>query len=321
MRRLLTRFARALLRLWGGGLRAIPLIEAYIGYATPEALIARGRVLSAIRQAEPRAGQSRWRNLRQMAALFLTDEVADVPVSADGSTSVTDAEGYFTLTLPRAPGHGWREVPAHVPGGAEVMLPVLLPDPDAAFGIISDIDDTILETGAYSLARNLWTTFTGSTLTRHIYPDAVQFLTALHAGRNPVFYVSSSPWNLHGFLERLFQRAGLVPGPMFLRDLGLRRETLGKGAHGRHKSAAIDDILAANPRLSFVLIGDTGQRDAEVYADIAARHPGRVRRIVLRQSGRGPRPDPPAAVAAARAGIPVEIGPDYAHLLPIAPDG
>ncbi len=56
-----------------------------------------------------------------------------------------------------------------------------------------DIDDTMMQTGAYSLARNLWTTFTGSALTRDVFPDAVALMTRLHDGMNPVFYVSSAP--------------------------------------------------------------------------------------------------------------------------------
>ena len=49
-----------------------PVIEPYLGYATPEHLIARGRVLTALRRGEPLPTQSRWTNFRQMAALFLT---------------------------------------------------------------------------------------------------------------------------------------------------------------------------------------------------------------------------------------------------------
>ena len=107
-------------------------------------------------------------------------------------------------------------------------------------------------------------------------------------GRNPVFYVSSSPWNLHHFLEAVFDRAGLVPGPMFLRDLGITADPA-ENSHGGHKGAAIDTLMEANPELPFWLLGDTGQHDAEIYLDAARRHPGRVLRVALREPGPRPR--------------------------------
>ena len=271
-----------------------PLLEPYRGYATPEHLVLRGRVLTALRRETPEAGQSRWTNFRQMLSLFLTDEVRNVRVTAIayGLSTESDDEGYLTLCVPRGgEPTGWIDVPVAVAGREDdaVPFPVRIPPVDARFGIISDIDDTIMETGAYSLARNLWTTFTGSALTRQVYPDSIEMMVSLSEhDKNPVFYVSSSPWNLHHFLDEIFAKAGLPAGPMFLRDLGIRESHFIGVAHGKHKSAAIDEILAANPGLPFVLIGDTGQHDAEVYREAARRHRGCIIAIALRQPGKGP---------------------------------
>ena len=132
------------------------VIEPYLGYATPETLVVRGRVLTALRRSEPDPRQSRWTNIRQMASLFLTDEVANVEVTALGVSARTDEEGYFTLHLPRSDhAAGWIEIPVHAPAidDTEVAAPVLVMASDARFAIVSDIDDTVLVTGAYSLAR------------------------------------------------------------------------------------------------------------------------------------------------------------------------
>ena len=295
-----------------------PVIEPYLGYATPEHLIARGRVLTALRRGEPLPTQSRWTNFRQMAALFLTGEVEGVTVEGGGTEADSDAEGYFSLLVPRggqAP--GWHEVRAHCEGFEEgETLPVLVPRADAAFGVISDVDDTMMNTGAYSLARNLWTSFTGNALTREVFPDAVELMTAWHeGGRNPVFYVSSSPWNLHHFLETVFAGAELPKGPKFLRDYGISETSLIAEGHGGHKGSAIDVILAANPDLPFRLIGDTGQHDAEVYRDAAERHPGRITHVVLRRPGPEAERADPASRAAMDAlremGVTVHVGADF----------
>jgi len=99
---------------------------------------------------------------------------------------------------------------------------------------------------------------------------------------------------------------------MFLRDYGISRTQFITGTHGDHKGQAIDTVLAANPDLSFILIGDTGQHDAHVYADTAKRHPGRIRRVILRQAGRH-RDD--ASINAMRAdGVDVKVASSYDDL-------
>lgn len=293
--------------------RGDPVLDAYRGYATPDALVVRGRVLTALRRTRPEPESSKLTNLLQMAGLFFTDEVAGIPVHSPetGRRAVSDAEGYIRLELP-CDGHapGWNEVHLEIEGHPATRrgFPVLLPRPGAQRGVISDVDDTMMRTGAYSLVRNLWTTFTGSPLTREIFPDAVELMSRLHDGVNPVFYVSSSPWNLHHFLDAVFARAGLVPGPMFLRDLGLA----GTKGHRDHKSAAIDAILDANPGLPFVLIGDTGQKDAFVYRDAVARHPGRIERVILREPVVGAPQASLHAIAEIEAdGVPVHHAGDF----------
>jgi len=264
-------------------------IDPYIGYATPDQIILRGRVLAVLRHATPGDDQSKWRNFRQILRMFMTDEVPCVTVRSGDICAQTDEEGYFTLTLPRDAPTGWSVARVYVDGCANgTDCPVFVPRNDARFMVLSDIDDTVLHAGAQSLIRNLYTSFTNNSGTRLVYPDAQDLVHMLsQAGRNPVFYVSSSPWNLHHFLARVFENAGLVRGPMFLRDLGLSATKFITDGHGNHKGASIDHILRANPDLPAILLGDTGQHDARIYRDVIARHGGRVLAVGLRTPGRG----------------------------------
>ena len=284
---------------------ADPVLEPYCGYATPDGWVLRARVLTHLRRSEPRPSQSRWMNLRQMANLFVTDEVANVAVEASGRTARSDAEGYVDLLVPAParPASGpWAEEVLRIAGtDVAAPCPVRLVPPSAERLVISDVDDTVIETGAHSLARNLWTTFTGSALTRLVHGDAVRLLARLSpAERDPVFYVSSSPWNLHRFLETLLGANGLPRGPMFLRDLGVTEDGVGR-SHLGHKGAAIDRILAAVPGRPAFLLGDTGQHDAAVYLDAVRRHPGRVAGVALREPAPGVSRDDAAHIAALEA--------------------
>lgn len=264
-----------------------PEIDPYFGHATPTTIILRGRVLSRkIKKPEKEveADASLWTNFKAMMALFNTREISNCRITCMGRETHTDEEGYFELVLPRPKGKtGWITHEVCFGDGDDCSdLTVLLPATDAEFGIISDIDDTLIKTDAWSLSRNLWNSLTGNAHSRYVFPDAIQLIQTLHKQVNPVFYVSSSPWNLHGFLTEIFDRAGLVRGPKFLRILGIKESKFITGKRGHHKGAAIDEILSANPELNFILMGDTGQHDAHVYHEALMRHPGRIRQIILR---------------------------------------
>lgn len=292
-----------------------PALQPYLGYSTSSSIVLRGRVLSLKQKRVERRRPTFWNNIRAMALNFMTVELADVAVTAGPVSTKTDEEGYFTLQLPREAYNG-PSVTLSLPDFAiTAEAEAVIADPDAHYGIISDIDDTIMQTGAWRLHRNIWTTLTGHETTRHVFPDSVRLLDHLHAGLNPVFYVSSSPWNLYNFLAAVFDRNKVVRGPKFLRDLGISETQFIKGSHGAHKGSAIDTIFAANPDLPFELIGDTGQHDAQVYLDAIKRHPGRVRRVLLRAAGTVDDRDAAAAQAIRDTGVDCFVGSDFTSLV------
>jgi len=123
---------------------------------------------------------------------------------------------------------------------------------------------------------------------------------------NPFFYVSKSPWNLYVPLAEYLEVQRLPEGPLFLRNLGLRMPR-------EHKRAAISALLQAYPALPFILVGDSGENDPEVYADIVRRFAKRIRVIYIRSVNRQPR-----RVAAIERLI-AEVAPTGCQLV-LAPD-
>jgi phosphatidate phosphatase APP1 len=291
-------------------------IAAYRGYGTPETLCLRGRVL--IGDVLQPAGRSdtRMTNLRAAMQRFDSREVADAPILASygGVTSrvVTDDEGYFwvnlkPLALPTT--QRWHPIQLELQSATNATISmargrVLVPDSSAHFGVISDIDDTILQTHATSPLRMAWVTFFGNAYTRQPFDGVSQLYQAFHhqsaqAGLNPFFYVSSSPWNLYDLLEAFLQLNDFPEGPILLTDYGFDREKLLKASHAEHKLTHIGAILKTYPQLPFVLFGDSGQQDPEIYLDAVRSHPGRIAAIYIRNIGGHQRIRAVARIAAA----------------------
>jgi len=223
-----------------------------------------------------------------------------------------DKEGYFRVELRcRAIEAGWHEIAVEWIDDPSVRAlgRVLVPSPKARFAVVSDIDDTVVHSHVTNKLRMLLTVALSNARTRKPFQGVAAFYRALHAGVNPLFYVSKSPWNLYVPLAEYLEVQGLPEGPLFLRNLGLRMPR-------DHKRTAISALLEAYPALPFVLIGDSGGDDPEVYADIVRRYPKRIRVIYIRSVSR--RPKRVAAIErliaeVAKTGCQLVLAPDSEH--------
>ncbi|MCF1192998.1 DUF2183 domain-containing protein [Mangrovimonas sp. AS39] len=165
---------------------------------------------------------------------------------------------------------------------------LLVPDLDSDFGIVSDIDDTIIHTGVASKLkwRVLYNTFLKHAGNRIPLKGAPEFYHLLHRGTtgkksNPIFYVSHSPWNLYRYLEYFLKKNNFPKGPIVLRTFP-RLFRFKKRDEKPHKQKEIVNILKAYPDLKFILIGDSGEHDPDIYIEIAESHPGRILAVYLR---------------------------------------
>jgi phosphatidate phosphatase APP1 len=267
-------------------------VVLYGGYGDAHQVRVRGRVLEERPGVEPRLGDRRLSNFLRAWEQFESDEVPGVHVRLEvggaATDVVTDGDGYFSaqLSLPEAAPAGWLPLRARVleaPYPAR-SLPsargeVLLPSAQARFGVISDIDDTILRTNVSNKLEMVYLTALGNALTRRSFDGTRELYRGLALGGSaPFFYVSKSVWNIFPLLEQFIREQGLPRGPLLLRQLRLFR-SMGAPAH---KPDAIAQLLATYPALPFVLIGDSGEQDLELYLEAARNHPGRIRTILIR---------------------------------------
>jgi phosphatidate phosphatase APP1 len=291
-------------------------IVAYRGYGTPAMMHLKGRVVvrGPIRPATP--DDSTLRNLsnlyRRARARAIPHARLRLRFQEIEKTIACDQNGYFeTWFSPNRPldeERVWHEVELELlrPRDRRQARPVrtvakvLVPPRRARSVVISDVDDTVVKTGATRLFTLLRETFLGNEYSRLPFPGVGAFYRALRDGaggdeRNPTLYVSRSPWTLYDLLSNFFELHRIPIGPvLFLREWGLSAEGLTRADVEGLKYKLIDRMLAVYSDLPFILIGDSGQKDPEVYHALIKRHPGRVLAVYIRNVSL--RPERPEAL-------------------------
>jgi phosphatidate phosphatase APP1 len=295
-----------------------PHIVPYRGFGNDARVMVMGRALRDPGLREVTDKDTLWKNLIESYKRIETDELggARIRVTYQALTQeiVADRDGFFRATVelgtPPAPDTGyWHEVklelidPLPLDGEPVVAsAQTLVPPITADFIVISDLDDTVIQTGATDVIRMVRATLFGNARTRIPFAGVAAFYAALQQGPtrtsfNPIFYVSSSPWNLYDVIEQFMALQRIPMGPTLLRDWGMTLDRIPIG-HSAHKLTSIRQIMSMYPDQRVILIGDSGQEDPEIYRDIVREHPGRVICCYIRNvTPFGPRGEALAGVA------------------------
>jgi phosphatidate phosphatase APP1 len=300
---------------------------AYAGYRNERTARLKGRI---VRFRQPLdAGEGLVSRMRAMMEIYNSHELPGIAVrcQAYGLTreTLTDEEGYFEFELPidrpLPPATRWEQAELTTPGreaqSSPIKVPILAPALDNHWGVISDIDDTVVETGATNFVKNWRRVLVDRPQDRLAVPGAstlYRMIARDHAAPvRPFFYVSSSPWNLYGFIAEYMELQGIPHGPMFLKDYGIDADRIGGKSHDAHKLEAIETVLAFYPQLRFLLIGDNGQRDVSIYAEAARNFGSRVAAVFIRDVDGSCRAGEEGALLAGieAAGIPTFCGSGF----------
>jgi len=271
-------------------------------------------------------------NLRRHAALAIVGVAVELRIGTHTATEVTDDHGFanFSLPVPKLR-VGWHEAHAMTTpiedgevatGTGRVIKPSL----QAPFLVISDIDDTILVTGLTEGVAMVTRTVLREADKRRaipgmsaLYRGLARGMATSTGGRRPepaFFYVSTGSWSFYPLLQQFVQLRAFPQGPMFLTDWG-PTERYVRRSGAEHKRTAIRRLFEAYPKMRFVLIGDSGQRDGLTYEEMAREFTGRVKLIVIRQVGddnddRNSKVRERAEILRAE-GIPLYLVPDASH--------
>lgn len=283
----------AVLRRRGWTLR----LEPYAGYGAPGWVRVFARTLLAAPVVQerdlPGAGAAAQAGASTAPAVrgwrsFATAQVAGahVEVRVGDRTHVvtTDRGGYLDVRLESDLAPGWHDVELRAADGAFAVAPVHVVGPEVRSGIVSDIDDTVVVTRLPRIFVAAWNTLVRHENAREPVPGMAGLYARLIAGRPeiPVVYLSTGAWNAAPAVGRFLRRFGYPRGPMLLTDWG--PTNTGWFRSGRaHKLGQLRRLTEDFPQIAWVLVGDDGQHDPQIFAAAAANSPQHVRAVLIRQ--------------------------------------
>jgi phosphatidate phosphatase APP1 len=291
------------------GWLGIPTIEPYMGFCNGQDVYLTGMVMENKGLDKPKPGQTLMTNLLAMLKRYVSDEISGVKVrvSFHDKTHVveTDEFGIFQCLFHFEEGvaYGTHFEQANYELLDEVVDnqglisakgDVLVVFGKPSLGVISDIDDTIMVSHSTNTLKKLKLMLFKNARTRVPFEGVGAFYRALRTGKvgqggpNPLFYVSSSEWNLYDLLVDFFDFRNIPAGPLLLQELEHRIFHFWKSGGGthEHKLYKITTLFSFFKDINFVLIGDSGQRDPELYLQVARACPERVKAVYIRCIGR-----------------------------------
>lgn len=269
----------------------VPQVVGHPGYGTPGWVRVLGRALLAppgTREGEAAEQDSgaearAVRGWRSFVTVKCPGALVRVTV-ADVTTTVRAERGGYVdavVACDLAPGthEATLEVAGHV---TTVRLQVI--DPAAPHGLITDVDDTVWVTALPRPVVAAWNSFVLHQDARRPVPGMAELIDrwlARHPGA-PVFYLSTGAWNVAPTLERFLRRHGFPRGTFLLTDWGPTNTGWFRSGQA-HKRASLRTLAEQFPHTRWLLVGDDGQHDPQIYAEAAERYPDSVAAVAIRR--------------------------------------
>ncbi|KXL44468.1 hypothetical protein M433DRAFT_68286 [Acidomyces richmondensis BFW] len=239
---------------------------------------------------------------------FLATPLANSPISAffyndhasRQHTVHTDPQGHFAFHT------ALDFVPTHVRVLASDKLSVteeIVVTSPKGVSLISDIDDTIKHSGVSHGAREIFRNAFVRELADMTIDGVREWYMTMKDMGVQLHYVSNSPWQMYPVLATYFKLAGLPKGSFHLKHYSGALAGIFEPVAERKKSS-LAKIMRDFPERKFILVGDSGEADLEVYTDVALDNPGRILGIFIRDVTTLPRTgyfDPSTSLGSSRS--------------------
>ncbi|MET0297003.1 MAG: phosphatase domain-containing protein [Microbacterium sp.] len=270
-------------RARGRGLK--PTVTPFPGYASTEWVRVLGRVLIVPPVKQRTTGEySSVRGWRSFAAVPVGFAQVTVTIGGVSHDVVSDRGGVIDTVLPARLEPGWQTFTMSVEGGEGIETRVFVVDPDIRFGVVSDIDDTVMVTALPRPLIAAWNSFVIDEHARQPVPGMAVLLERVARDNpgSPIVYLSTGAWNVAPTLIRFLRRHLFPPGAMLLTDWGPTHDRWFRSGKA-HKAANLRRLAREFPDVRWLLIGDDGQHDDELYTDFTREHPANVAAVAIRR--------------------------------------
>jgi phosphatidate phosphatase APP1 len=189
-------------------------MELFLAFGNEKEIFIKGRIVEAYRQSRPSENKNAFQNIIAAIRRYAGSSIPDVRVMLEYHhlriEMVSDEEGIFekrfddphpvTNNKEKARLNIIKE-PGIQPENEWIEIDILRYASDHDFGIISDIDDTIVVSHATKVGKKFWLSVSKIAYTRRPFPGVSEFYHLIsEGGSHPVFYVSSSDWNLYDLI-------------------------------------------------------------------------------------------------------------------------
>lgn len=262
-----------------------PTVTPFPGYGSPDWVRVLGRIL--IVPPVPPIGPGEYEKVRGWRS-FASVPVgfAQVRVTIGDTTHevVADRGGVIDREIPAHLEPGWQTLTMSVEGGEPVETRVFVVGSDVRFGIVSDVDDTVMVTALPRPLLAAWNSFVVNEHARQPVAGMAVLMERLvrDAPGTPVIYLSTGAWNVAPTLLRFLHRHLFPSGSVLLTDWGPTHDRWFRSGQA-HKLSNLRRLAAEFPHVKWLLIGDDGQHDDAIYTTFAGEHPDNVAAVAIRR--------------------------------------
>lgn len=278
-------------------------ISVYRGYINDKELVISGHVFESWAPSQYSIQKSSFKHAFSIFKMFTIKPLSDMSVTLEfqeiNISTKSLEDGYFSFRVPFLEDlkSGWHSCTVsckaknyNITTTGEFLKPF-----KGMYGIISDIDDTILISHSSNFFKKLYVLLMQNIDKRKVFEDVSEHYQALSiAGQesdqfsNSFFYVSSSEWNLYPFIIAIEKKYNLPKAVIKLKKIkkGIADFLFsGRGSHD-HKFEKIKNIITFYPLSQYILLGDDTQKDPYLYERICKIFPENIKAVYIRQTGK-----------------------------------
>jgi len=253
-------------------------IELYNAYTNGAELVVQGRVID---QEDKKTKESK------ILSAFFNSEKKEVNVylkiDKENFSLKSDNEGYFTFEVTSKVGIELNNtVVLHTDGnGSENEIVPFFPSTKKHIGVISDFDDTVVVSNVTNKGKLLYNSFFKNFKERELVKDISRRIKSRLKNNSALFFISGSPHQFSNSINNFLDYHHFPKRAILTKKIhGEKSDSL--HASIAYKYAKIVKLIKMYPHVKWILYGDSGEKDEEIYWKVKQDYSEKIEAIYIR---------------------------------------